>query len=221
MRTLALVSVAFVALSGPASAAVMRAVYTGVISDAAGANSPVGDPTALIGQAFTATFIYDTAVMTRDTLLSGGIFTDSFVATNTPVGSASLRIGDEYLSLSGDAIYTVTTRSNPTEGNVSHYAEDYVVDSGGTQSFLSLGGGANGLTDVDLLAPLFFEFDFGLGYFGFVVVQDDNTVESIVGELRVTSVNISPVAPIPLPAEAWLMLGGLGALAVLRRRATV
>jgi hypothetical protein len=50
------------------------------------------------------------------------------------------------------------------------------------------------------------------------VVFTDYDPNSLTGTTSVTVSSVSPVAAIPLPASALLLLSGMGALAVARKR---
>jgi hypothetical protein len=127
--------------------------------------------------------------------------------------------------------YMFSLWETPNYANPCANGESNNLDSRGNKvgggSFLNQSGCADrvellkndALTDKFVINGLTYQFEL----FGFDSGAEFWTIEDLNNTTWLKArFNVSrpPVSPIPLPAGAWLLLGGLGGLALLRRRAS-
>ena len=234
---------AFAALAAlPASAAVMEAVYTGTVFDSLNETGAFGatGPGSLDGLSYVLTFRYDTDIgFALDTTQAGVLSAVSVFggpgtsqpAASSPILASSIEINAVRRDVDGrtDGVASLE-RGGRTA--VSHVARTYVLDDGaGNGSTADLVGQVIGpglVFPLDLEAPFSLAgLDPGLsqGLFSFFRTSGGITVDRVQGSLRHDTLTVSRIggdvpdpAAVPLPASL-LLLGALGGLGLVRRRA--
>ncbi len=228
--------VAFFNLADPISAATVKAVFGGIVN-----NSSIGpgttafgfsgddDPSALDGQIFAYTIVFDTALGTSISGPAGGIvalFSGSDAGDQNPVLSSRLTINGVTKitrGLSQSAIFQLP-------GFLFSYGTlDQSSTVPGEESFIVLrqilvenSGGLTAMIPADIEAP--FEFESGaaselMGAFIFETLTREGVfLESVRGELTVTSARVGiPVSSVPLPSSFPMLLIAVGVLCVFHR----
>lgn len=225
------------ACSSTAYAVPMQAVWTGTVSDV----SPFGygDPgssdqtntfgngagfNTLAGLSYTMTFIYDPSEpgfyrnmdpATADQAKGG----QYFHYANDPISSASLTINGHTETLTANFRAFLEVSSGHF---VKQIAEDsYFTTSGfGFSAISNLGSFPISSFPNDLEAPITSR-DFLLGYGFFQFEEYDwgrgEYVKRAIGFLKPTTLTISQVSEVPLPAALPLFVVGLGALGAAAR----
>ncbi len=218
-------------MSIPASAATMKAVYSGKVNygyDQTGIFGTAGAD--LSGLDYELTYVYDTAKGYRWT---GGGYDEVYGGTGygneSPILSAKLKINGHSTDFGGDYYGFAYAYSDQTSYSYrydyaydyswdgSHYSYDYIYSYAGFNQ-----GSSGNLEDIANLTA----DGWGYSYFQKYDYDYNNWEASsyTYGSLGASKVSISPNEPaaVPLPASALLLLsgfGGLGALRSLRRRA--
>jgi hypothetical protein len=202
-------------LAGKAQAAVMQAVFTGVVSEGAVSWGAFGlpDGTILDGMAFTQTVIYDTALGYTNV---GSSESHQTAGSGTPGFVLSSR-----LTIAGGARSFV---HGPTD-----FHEDFIRSSSPTQSYGQYSAYSANLWFVEItviaapgVIPLDPDTPFTansvIPYEGFIAIQEmDTSVYAYLYASKLVVTNLS-LPTVPLPASGVLLLAGLGGIAALRRR---
>jgi hypothetical protein len=243
MRQLICAAVLVVGASG-AQAATMQAVFTGtafVVSDGGLASAFDFDPQTLVGQAVTAIFVYDTDLGTRTTAPYEDVLNSS--SSDAAILSAVLSIGSFTRTLtsslpnpSGSARFENV--QIPSAYNLFTVGLGTIVTTSGFGRISEQIGAAhyNFGNDVvpQFLDQPFASTDAGTGTYAYYFEERDDLNQilrtAFIG-VEYNSVALTvltdggdpdpdPEVPVvPLPAGLPLLVGGLGALALLRRRA--
>ena len=197
----------------------MQVVFTGTVVqgvDAAGND--------LTGQAYTATYVYDTALGVRTTDPAYDyVYGGSVYGVDSPIVSATVTIDGDTSSVNGD-YYGLAYQTD------SYYAQYYAIEyfedgSGYDYEYLYFNFSDLGVP-VDLEQPYSIDLatsdpNYYYGQYGYQNYNYDTGVYessyAYLGADRVTVSYYNP-APIPLPAGGLMLIGGLGALAALKRR---
>jgi hypothetical protein len=216
-------------ICGPAAASVVQVTFTGTIDS--GYSDPtntfaLGQGADLSGQAVTVTYTYDTDVGTHvsdgtsDELYGGA----GYGVAGSPVAS-TVEVNGVTQSLAGDYISLAYVQGDPNPD----YAQFQVVDYSGTDAFAF-----DHENSVDCFgAPGSFTPDVTAGFslagtdtvctgstyistFDKVAEADTDSVSFTSTFTAVSFVTL--VAPVPLPATAGMLAGGLAALVLVRRR---
>ena len=216
----------------PASAATMKAVYTGTVDygyDQTGIFGTAGAD--LSGLNYVLTYIYDTSKGYRWT--GSGydeIYGGEGYGNESPILSATLKINGHSTEFGSDyygVAYAYSDQSSYTyrydysydyNYDASHSAYDYIYTYAGYNQ-----GSSGSLDDAVSLTDA---FSYGYSYFAKYDYNysDWSYGTYTYGSLTPTKLVVSSNDPaaVPLPASALLLVsgfGGLGALRVLRRRA--
>ncbi|MCF1709899.1 VPLPA-CTERM sorting domain-containing protein [Tabrizicola sp. J26] len=215
----------------PASAATMKAVYSGKVNygyDMTGVFGTAGAD--LSGLDYVLTYVYDTSKGYRWT--SGGydqVYGGEWYGKESPVLSATLKINGHSTEFGADSYGSSYAYSDQSSYSYrydyaydysyddTHYAYDYIYSYGGFSQ-----GSSGNLEDLATLT----EAAYGYSYFEkYVYDYSDWSASSYVyGSLALSKLSVSEYEPaaVPLPASALMLVagfGGLGALRVMRRRA--
>lgn len=222
-----------------AQAATMQAVYTGTVFSSGNTTGEFGVAAVdgLDGLGYVLTFLYDTDVGTVVTFPTNTSFiggTDSGTLGPSPIISASLSINGVTRSIAGASQGSISQQQDSLD-IAQHFALDETAYDGiGTDLAYSLFitiSGSDFATSSDLTQPFTLTGltpSAGSGRFQLIRHEDGVNVENATGGLYVETLTVSAyVAPdpdtevpvVPLPAGLPLLVGGLGALALLRRRA--
>ena len=219
------------ASSGSAFAATIKAVYSGTVTSVyrAGEGPDYGD---LTGQAFTTTYIYDTAMGNRDTItdnnrlidaLSGGAFT----SVPNPLISAQFQVGDLIVNVNPDNTFNARI-DKMAGGNTYYHTANSDTTADPTYILFQNGLGYSTFNPPNSLDTPFSVADIpdfgGNGQFAIGRVSGDQTVYITAYSLSATTFTVSLVtddptpSPVPVPAAGTLLLGAIAALRLLRRR---
>lgn len=234
----AVFSLAFVAAASgayTASAATVRATYSGTVSGSSDMTGLFGAPGgSLDGQAFSLTYTFSTSAGFRD---NGGpgtydaVFGGKDYGMTSPTLSAQLTIAGHSQTVSGasGSTYYVCDAAICGENSVDAEAYDIHHNFPGT-SILNLinvtASGPAGAIPTSLETPFALSALTGGGNFLFQSFSTStwSYVANTYGDLNVThvSVSVAGVAPVPLPAAVGpfllvLGLGGLGGFVARRR----
>jgi hypothetical protein len=238
MRQLICAAVLAVGASS-AQAATMQAVYTGTVTSSSNSTGEFGVAAVdgLDGLAYVLTFLYDTDVGTptifpTNTTIQGGTAPGN--SAPSPMISASLTINGVTRTING-TYQGVVSQQQDAFDLAQHFAQDATDFDGigiDLQYTLQTYMIASDLaTSSDLTQPFTLTGltpSVGSGLFQFSRRVDGVEVENASGSLYFDTLTVSAyVAPdpdpevpvVPLPAGLPLLVGGLGALALLRRRA--
>jgi hypothetical protein len=219
----------FAGLSVEASAVTMQAVYKGTVSssyDETGLFGQGAGSGVLDGLAYTLTYIFDPdtvgAIRTSDSSLDE-VVGGSVYSVPTPMLTATLTIGGHNESSAGSFVGRAENYSDGAQAYTLHEALDSeIAGSKTTDSYMF-----NYAFDGDIGVPLdlnspfsitnattiygffqFYQFDSGTGLYDFYVR----------GNSAASSVSVSRVSAVPVPAALPLLLSGLGGLIALSRR---
>lgn len=199
----------------PASAAVMRATWSGT--------AQFTDATDYLGQGnsgstdFALSYTYDTSLGERlpgsgyDGRQGGGR-----LGGDTPITAVSLRIGSVTMNFTPDFGRVMTGPSYRGEASGSYSdAMAGLIDFVFSLNTGAVPGGGLGATLEDGFTHLFNS----LVQRGTFYLYGDDDLE-VALRLLAGRVDVTEVPVVPLPAGAWGLLTGLGALAALKRRKT-
>ncbi len=223
--------------AAPAAAATIQATYTGTVYSSYDATGVFGVPdTSLDGQAYTLTYLFDTALGVRNGAgpgtyddVSGGAAVGG--AITNPTLSATLSIGGHSQTVAGDYFSQYQICDLSYCGVDQHYAYvlDFVpqLDGSFMQGYL-FASAYDGLLDFlpdDLETPfsvVLSSLAYHYGAFAFTTfdaVALDYPVNAS-GNLRLDQLTVTnlDVAPVPLPAAGLLLTGALSAFGLTRRR---
>lgn len=215
----------------PASAATMKAVYSGKVNYGYDQTGIFGSAGAdLSGLDYVLTYVYDTSKGWRWTGTGyDQIYGGAGYGNESPIVAATLKINGHSTSFSGDYFGMAYAYSDQSSYSYrydyaynysydgSHYAYDYIYSYG------EYGQGSSGnLEDIADLTGTWW----GYSYFQKYDYDYSNWSASTYtyGSLGPSQVTVSPYEPaaVPLPASALLLVsgfGGLAAMRTLRRRA--
>jgi hypothetical protein len=220
----------FAGLPVEASAVTMQAVYEGTVSgsyDETGLFGQGAGSSVLDGLAYTLTYIFDPdtvgAIRTSDSSLDEVVGGSAF-GVPTPMLAATLTIGGHNESSAGSFVGRAENYSDGGEASTLHRAWDsetagsktterrvdsFVFDDDFGVASLDLNSQFS-ITNVtgDSGSFVFYQFDSGTGLYDFYVQ----------GFLTASSVSVSRVSAVPVPAALPLLLTGLGGLIALSRR---
>lgn len=218
----------------PAGAATMQAVFSGVVAgawDEIGLFGPAGG--TLDGVGYTVTILFDPDLGSRDHQASyDQVWGGGAWGTGSPVLSARLTVGGIAQDITGSyqgglsAFDYAAAGIAPSGGSANAFAGDYDVDpvTGAYDfAFITLGVedlAATGPFDLDHRLALASAggATAGGGYFHFSHYDgSEDFSTNTFGMFVPGSVRIGP-APVPLPASALLLAGGLCGVALVRRR---
>lgn len=234
MRTILSCAIGLALMALPASAATFKAVYTGTVNSSSNQTGEFGttEVQGLDGLDFVLTFIYDPSVgleFSNSAIrsVSGGTIT----ATSSPIIMSSISINGVTRTVDGAFAGSVGVQVTEPCPNcldsVDHFAQAFVSAPSRELNYAL----SAQILDFDLPIPLSLTTPFGFtvpaaplssfGFFSFFDSIDGVLVESVSGSLTLQTVSVSEVrdvSPVPLPAGLPLLLAGLGALAVVRKR---
>lgn len=207
----------------PASAATMKAVYTGTVADGVDQTGIFGQSNGdLTGLSFVATFLYDTAKGQRGRFpTSDSVSGGSLLVGDSPVLWVRLTISGQSYQYAPATIGAATVATDGVALTRTEHRGERQSSDGTTDlvDILLMGLRAPVVIVPDLDQPLSLTDDdsFYQGSFLFARTDIASGINNVytAGRLYVDSVEI---APIPLPAAGGAMLVGLGALVAVRRR---
>lgn len=155
--------------------------------------------------------------------VAGGLLSFSNKAGATGRGSLLFDAGGAGLNLSASsgATFNFDVERFDNDANVEFSVT--AMDSAGTSIFFmeNLMRGFSPILSFEEFRRFSDDFDsFNFGNISSLMFTVDTTglTRSIDGQLDGITLNTEDLAPIPLPAAGFLLLGGLGGLAALRRR---
>jgi hypothetical protein len=225
--------------------AVMQATWTGTITSGYDQTDTFGTGnTDLSGLTYSMNFKFNTSRGVRVTdgstfdQLAGGL--DYFGTPSSPVLSASIQINGKTRSSKGANQGYVYTQDANTYG-YNYYlnsAYDYSTQSNGSSKYNYLYGYFyDYLLNTLLTTPGTLDQPFSLanggstyctdylGYCGFFQFYDYNAVIGdfrtyTFGYLDVSNITVTEISPsaVPLPATAFMLMGGVAGLGLIRRR---
>lgn len=215
--------------AAPAQAALMQAVYTGVITTGSDTADYFGLGGALAGQAYVQTFVFDTEAGTLNVFPEGNTRVGGSALSTSPVlTQALLTINNRVLAFDTSATGVVARGKvgsafqavigvDIEENTATAYSYSYMNAVIGTTSLpLALDASFTAVNDAGL-ASRFAQEAFDSGFNLVESISGSMVASRVVYSAYVASEPVTP-APVPVPAAGLLLLGGMGALALMRRR---
>ncbi|SEA14740.1 VPLPA-CTERM sorting domain-containing protein [Rubrimonas cliftonensis] len=210
MKTL-VIGLAFGLLAASASAATVSVVKTALPIDLVEAQSDVLAPTSFTAGKFLANQTGSIGGVRRSPYDSVASLADSGVYNSVQGGGSAT-----YLFDAAQDGFSILWGSPDAYNTLSFFL-------GGTQIDLGVAPGVAGMsiTGAEVAAlPVWQPQQIGLAQVVFSGFEFDEVVLASGGNAFEYGLVSTTPAPVPLPAAAWLLAAGLGALGLLRRRAT-
>jgi hypothetical protein len=232
LRNVFLAGVALAVFSAPTSAATMKAVYQGTITNSDDQTNVFGQGTGSVldGLSYVYTLIYDTATLGQETATSpilnqidGGT---SFAGSVSPVVSAVFTVGNHSENISGSYGGLISHLIDGSFSSRQDSAVDRIVTSG-IEHYAYV---FNEFSDEIFSLPYDLDKPFSVTSVAYIVGTftfsdlDMNTAQFITyasGTLSPTSLTVTRLdAPseVPVPAALPLFAAGIGALCLASRR---
>jgi hypothetical protein len=229
LKVILLVGATLASLVSPAAAVPMKSVWQGTLSESYDFTNTFGLGTGfniLDGQSYVLTFLYD-----PDTLNALRVTTPtsdtagSFSSANTnPIQSITLSLAGINIAFDLDFFGLVLNSNDGATALVDHSFLTFFNDGVTYRNE----GIFNQVHDLSLMMPISLDTPFsvtspGLGAFNYFYYQTKEASSSsfannVYGKLIPTSVSVSQVSAVPVPAALPLLVSGVCALGVMARR---
>jgi hypothetical protein len=220
---------AFIASAGGASAAVITATYTGLVSpgsiDVYGFYGAAGSNIG--GMGYTAVFQYDPALgsMITDTAVQKRSEGGAFFGNNSPMITSLLTINGQTIGIAaGSYVGTASVTSNGIPGNLFQLLAHDINDLGGglTREWKLYEEAISPTIPLSLSDPFFMSSLSGSGQFSFRERVNGSIVRLETFDLTINSISVTSDAPteVPEPHTLSIVGAGMAIAATVRRRKT-